>query len=208
LGIADWFRKLGNSKVSENLDILSQATEDALRRVEDTLSAHGTSIDEIKTRVESPEFKAGMASAALQALRTTQEDRIKRLAQILAGGVAENDLESESLDDMMRAAVELKESDVVLLGKLYDSQSLMLKEKGLNPQKWHGDIQGRWKEFVNSGKLNPSEHLNYRSSFSRLESAGLIQRITSAGDYGVGHEIYALVREGERFYEHLREIKR
>ena len=48
--------------------------------------------------------------------------------------------------------------------------------------------------------------MNYRSSYSRLESLGLIQRITSAGDYGVGYELYALLLEGEKFYERLQEI--
>jgi hypothetical protein len=33
LGIMNWFRELGSSKVNENLEALGQATEDALKRV-------------------------------------------------------------------------------------------------------------------------------------------------------------------------------
>jgi len=208
LGIVDWFRKLGSSKVNENLESLGQATEDALNRVESVLREHGASIQEIKARVESAEFKEAMASAALQALRTSQSERLKRMALILANGVKENDLEPESVDDMMRAAVELKEADIILLGKIYESQKTLVEQqrRGEAPFIWHQNLQSYWKEFVNSGKLNPQEHLTYRSSFSRLESAGFVKWIPVAGDYGVGLEIHGLLFEGKRFYERLQEI--
>lgn len=206
-GIVDLFRKLGNSKVNENLDALGQATEDALKRVENTLREHGTGIDEIKTRLDSKEFKDGMASASLQALRTTQEDRLRRMALILANGVKRNDLAPENLDDMMRAAVELKEADLILLGNLYKWQNHILNEKGMNPTKWYGDIQSAHQNLVNSRALNPHEHLNYRSSYLRLERLGLIQQITSINNLdGVGYELYALLKEGKKFYESLQEI--
>jgi DNA-binding transcriptional MerR regulator len=206
LGIIDWFRKLGSSKVNENLEALGQATEDALNRVESTLREHGTSIDEIKARIDSPEFKNGMASASLQALRTTQGDRLKRLALILANGVKEGDLGSESLDDMMRAAVELKDADIVLLGKIYESQKSLLKQSRLNTSNWFGNVQTYWDEFVKSGALDASKHLVYRSSFSRLDSHGLIQKFREISTAAVGLEPYALLEEGLKFYERLQEI--
>src|SRR5262249_50780881 len=93
-----------------------------------------------------------------------------------------------------------------LLGKLYESQNrslLMQVRQGDRPDRWHGDIQSVWREFINSGALNPQEHLSYRSSFARLESAGLIQHIDNVGMYGVGLDCYALLLEGKRFYERL-----
>jgi DNA-binding transcriptional MerR regulator len=206
LGIVDWFRKLGTAKVNENLESLGQATEDALNRVERVLLEHGTSIDEIKSRLGSQEFRDDMASASLQALRTAQGDRLKRLALILANGVKENDLEPEGMDDMMRAAVELKDTDIVLLGKIYDSQKSLLKQRGLNPSNWFGQIQTYWNEFIDSGALDASKHLAYRSSFSRLESHGLIQKFREISTVGVGLEHYALLEEGLKFYERLQEI--
>ncbi len=205
LRIVDWFREFGSSKVNENLEALGQATEDALNRVENTLREHGTSIAEIKSRIESPEFENGMASASLQALRTTRGDRLKRLALILANGVKEDDLEPESLDDMMRAAVELKDADIVLLGKIYESQKSLLKQSRLNPSNWFSQVQTYWNEFVDSGVLDASKHLVYRSSFSRLESHGLIQKFREISTAAVGLEHYALLEEGLQFYERLQE---
>ena len=206
LGIVDWFRKLGSSKVNENLQALGQATEDALIRVENVLREQGTSIEEIKARIDSPEFKDGMASASLQALRTTQGDRLKRLALILANGVKEGNLEPESLDDMMRAAVELKDEDIILLRKLCGSQNDLLIRTRQHPQLWRSDFEKVWNIFVQAGNLNSQEHLHYRSSFSRLESEGLVQHIPDGGQYGVGHDQYALLMEGKQFYERLQQI--
>jgi DNA-binding transcriptional MerR regulator len=206
LGIADWFRKLGTAKVNENLEALGRATEEALSRIESALREHGTSIDEIKARIDSTEFKDGMASAALQCLRTTQRDRLNRMALILAHGVNENDLDPESLDDMMRAAAELKDEDIVLLGKIYDSQKSLLDQRGLNPSNWFSQVQTYWNQFVDSGALDVSKHLEYRSSFSRLESLGLFQKFREISTAAVGLEHYALLREGNKFHEHLQEI--
>jgi len=57
-----------------------------------------------------------------QALRTTQADTTQEVALILANGVKEDDLGPEGLDDMMRAAVELKEADIRTAKRIYDSQ--------------------------------------------------------------------------------------
>jgi hypothetical protein len=207
MGIVDWFRKLGTSKVSENLEDLGQATEDALSRVEKILRVHGATIDEIKSRLNSDEFRDAMASASLQALRTTQEKRLKRMALILANGVKDDDLTPDSTDDMMRAAVELKDADIALLGHLYKYQNHILTETGMTPGKWFSDIQSAHRQLVDSRVLDSREHLNYRSSYLRLESLGLVQAIPSINNLdGVGYELYALLMAGKKFYERLQEI--
>ena len=139
-------------------------------------------------------------------MHTSVKDRLKRLARIIVNGVKNDDLEIESLDDMMRAAVELKDADIALLQKIYNSQIQMLGQKNLNSQNWHGTIQGIWRSFVDSGNLNSQDHLAYRSSLSRLESLGLIQHVENVGMYGVGQDLYALLIEGKKFYERLQDI--
>jgi hypothetical protein len=210
LGIVDWFRKLGSSKVNENLETLGQATEDALNRVEDVLKEHGIAIDEIKRRLNSDEFRDGMASASLQALRTTQKDRLRRLALILANGVKDNNLAEESTDDMMRAAIELKVADIFMLGRLYPIyKSLLDRIERAKPggsasmPNFHNEIQNIWHNFGRS--LNPAEQLEYRGSFARLQSQGMIQQVTFSNSE-VGREPYLLLEEGARFYERLQEI--
>jgi len=209
-GIVDWLRKLGTSKVSENLEALGQATEDALNRLESALRTQGTTIDEIRLRLESKELKDAMASASLQALRTTQKDRLVRLSLVLANGLKENDLKPESTDDMMRAAVELKDTDILMLGKLYPLYKPLLdrmeRARPGRPESvpnLHNEIQNIWHDFGRS--LNPAEQLEYRGSFARLQSHGMIQQVTFSNSE-VGREPYLLLKEGAKFYERLQEI--
>jgi hypothetical protein len=196
-------RKLAGASYSSNLVYAIGAVRNDLATLYERYETLRGRIDALPT---DPEFAEAISALALRAMYTSVKDRLRRLARIVVNGVKEYDLEPESLDDMMRAAVELKESDIILLGKLYGSQNRILCEPGMNPQKWHGDIQSEWKRFISSGNLNPREHLGYRSSFSRLESAGFVKWIPSAGDYGVGLEIYGLMLEGKKFYERLQEI--
>jgi len=206
LGIVEWFRKLGASKFSENLEILGQATENALTRVEASLRVQGRTIDALKARIESQEFKNGMASASLQALRTTQDDRLKRMALILANGAKEGDLEPESLDDMMRAAVQLKEIDIQLLRRLYDSQAgLLASHKSLSSE-WSQQVALGWSNSFSS--LDSLDARGSRGSLARLQASGFIQEVrtmmTPTGRMGT--QPFGLLPEGKKFYESLREI--
>jgi hypothetical protein len=182
-GIAEWFRKLGSSKVNENLETLGQATEEALNRVESVLNERGAAIDEFKRRIESDEFRNAMASASLQALRTTQKERLKRLALILACGVKDNYLESESLDDMMRAAAELSERDISLLKELYQHPSPMDMNE------------------IDRGRPDAVERMG---SIAKLQAVAFVQLRTPGLDMGAN--IVVLLPEGKRFYERLQEL--
>jgi hypothetical protein len=205
-GIVDWFRKLGGAKVDENLELLGQATEDALNRVENILREQGASIGEIKARIESQEFAEGMASASLQALRTTQGGRLKRMARILANGVRENDLEPESLDDMMRAAVELKSKDIELLGTLNKSQAGILKSYQSLSSEWSQQVAASWPNDFSF--LDSPGSREARSSLARLQSAGLVQEVrtmmTPTGR--AASQPFGLLPEGQRFFERIREV--
>lgn len=211
MGIVDWFHKLGTTKVNENLEALGQATEEALSRVEAALNEQGQSIDEIKRRLDSDELRNAMASASLQALRSTQQKRLKRLALILANGVKDDDLTSESTDDMMRAAVELTEHDILVLKSIYEMQVYFLTSAEMKkPYNFRVDaIRSRWKMWweqegtaylVDGGAT-------FRSSTVRLQSAGLIAAIGLV-DVLTGPSVndFELLFEGKKFYERLQEI--
>ncbi len=182
----------------------------AISAVRDDLAALYQSNEELHGRIESlqnePKFAEAISALALRAMQTSVKDRLRRLARIVVNGVKEGDLEPEGLDDMMRAAAELKDTDIVLLGEIYDSQKSLMKQPRLSTTSWFGQIQTLWNEFVDSGTLDGSKHLVYRSSFSRLESHGLIQKFREISTAAVGLEPYTLLEEGLKFYERLQEI--
>jgi hypothetical protein len=205
LGIVDWFRRLGNSKVRENLEALGQATEDALNRVEKLLLEQGTTIEEIGQRLESDDFRDAVASASLQALRTTQQDRLRKLALVLANGVKDNDLAPANTDDMMRAAVELGERDVALLKRIYELQAYVIRDSASSDSDRLHRIAQDW---IARTKLRPEnggiELANCRGSVARLQAQAFVQLRTPGFDAGA--EIVVLLPDGAKFYERLQEI--
>lgn len=205
-GIARRFTSgVGVATLEENLDHLGDATEAALSRVEKNLDAQGVRIGEIERRLNSNELLEGIKAATLQAQRTKDKKRLERMALILANGVAEDDLEPETLDDMMRAAVELREQDIVLLKKIFESQEGIIRRGVRDSTNLYSDVQCAWGEFLKSGALRDVSQLEYRSSLARLESHGLIQQI-SASQFGIGQEPYMLLEEGAEFVKRINTI--
>lgn len=206
LGIAKRFTGgIGVATIEENLDHLGRSTEAAILRVEEKLSAQGASVEEVRERIESPEFADGIASAVLHSQRTKQKNRLERMARILANGVAENDIEPESLDDMLRAAVELTEGDIRLLGRLYRSQRHILDNNDHRPfsHQWYEQVGAAWEsEFVRSER----EHLSLRASLMRLRSLGMVAETGASlnGEFAKQH--FGLLPDGKKFYERLQEI--
>jgi hypothetical protein len=197
-------RRLAGASYGNNLIFTITAVRNDLATLYQCYGNLRERIDSLRT---DPKFAEAISALALQAMHTSVKGRLSRLARIVVNGVKEGDLEPESLDSMMRATVELKGEDIALLGNLYKWQNHILIEKGMNPDSWFGDIQQAHKQYVESGVLNQRDHLRFRSSYMRLGSLGLVQEIPSINNhYGVGYEVYALLLEGKKFYERLREI--
>lgn len=201
--------ELAPAKDESNLLYFANAVVEDVRRLYRLTDDIRRIVEENLRKKEAGEV---LANATLYVPRTNVEARLQRLAHIFANGVAASDLDPENTDDMMRAAVELKEIDIVLLRKIYDSQislvTRQMRSPGIAPSGWHGEIQQVWGDFANRGGLNPQEHLKYRSSLSRLASFGLIQQVDITNTYGVGLDIYALLVEGKTFCERIQEIGR
>lgn len=203
-------RELAGASYASNLIYALTAVRDDLA---DLYAKHAELHKHIESLQTDPRFADAIAALALRAMHTSVKDRLKRLARIVVNGVKEKDLEPESLDDMMRAAIELTDADIVLLNTICSSQGSLLERK-LDPHSWFNEVQSCWRQFVNPGwnalaipgALDPSSHLVYRSSFSRLESHGLIQKFRETHTATVGLEPYALLEEGKKFYERLQEI--
>ena len=211
-GIAKRFTSgLGVATLAENLDHLGDAAETALSRVEKNLAAQGVRIDEVERRLNSDELLEGIKAATLQAQRTKDKKRLDRMALILANGVAENDLEPESLDDMMRAAVELKDRDIGVLAEIYKMQLPMFDENELKRQRNErtDHLHRIWQDWWN-GNVQKYAGLNgviFNGSCMRLHALGLISALEGRSHASQPTSSdYELLLAGKKFYERLQEI--
>jgi len=161
--------------------------------------------DQLDEVVRSNRFGVVMANATLHVPRANDPRCLKLLSLVIANSVKLNDLNPAALDEMMRAAVELREQDVDLLKKIYDSQEGIIRRGGRDSTNLYSEVQSAWGEFLKSGSLRDVKQLTYRSSFARLESHGLVQQI-SASQFGIGQEPYMLLEEGAEFIKRIKEI--
>jgi hypothetical protein len=196
-------RRLAGASYASNLIYTITAVRDDLRTLYERDAAMRQRIEFLP---DDPGFVEAISALALRAMHTSSKNRLKRLARIVVNGVRNDDLEPESLDDMMRAAVELKESDIALLGQLYHSQAQEMVHQSArrHPSFWKNNFESIWRQFVDD--LNPKFHLQYRSSLSRMAAMGFLMRTDFSVSYGFGLEPHVLLPEGAMFYERLQEI--
>jgi hypothetical protein len=202
-------RKLAGSSYASNLVFTITAVRNDLAVIYDRN-------EELRIRIDAlpndPKFVEAIAALALRAMHTSVKDRLTRLARIVVNGVKEEDLEPESLDDMMRAAVELTEHDVNVLSSVYKMQVHLFSPREVqNEYSWrinaiHSLWENRWKNEARSS-YQGINGMNLNGSFARLQSAGLIVSIGTASIlYGPTMHDYELLPAGKKFWERLQEI--
>jgi hypothetical protein len=201
-------KSLAADKDEGNLIYFGEALVDDIRRL---YRLHEESKNQFDQGINSPEFNAAVANATLHITRTNVESRLKRLAHLITNGVRVGDLETESLDDMMRAAVELTARDVIELGVFMNRQSAILAQAKELPMMWYDNIRRSWQSWAiedsaafREGKLS---YFELNSSRSKLAASGFIIAIPPAGTTNSPDAFpYALLPEGARFLERLQEI--
>jgi hypothetical protein len=190
-------RKLAGASYTSNLIYTITAVRNDLRTLYERDETRRTRIDSLPTE---PKFAEAISALALRAMHTSVKDRLQRLARIVVNGVKEDDLDLESLDDMMRAAVELRDWDIQLLSDIYNARTKIEFEM---------DLYNFWKDYWNEFSLRyPNKKSgSILSAFARLESHGLIFRLRrEAPNASLTGKIYQITDEGTLFYERLQEI--
>jgi hypothetical protein len=209
IGFLSALKNLAANKDEANLIYFGEALVDDIRRL---YRLHEELRQQFDESLKSLEFNSAVANATLHITRTNIESRLKRLAHLLTNGVSNNDLEPESLDDMMRAAVELKDRDVSALKFIHSFQSEIMVKAGKWPDQWLLDVQKSWQSstFERGVALQKagSDDFGWRSSLSRLQAFGFIIAVpANSTTNSPGNEPYGLLPEGFIFLQRLKEMK-
>lgn len=195
-------RKLAGASYASNLVYVITAVRSDLRTL---YEGHAELRERIESLRNDPRFAEAIAALALHAIHTSLKDRLRRLARVVVNGVKEDDLDSEGLDDMMRAAAELKDRDIDLLRMIYGKQSCLLTNNYLSTE-WSQQVAANWSTHFNH--LDSQQHAMTRGSLARLQSLGLIAAVETmmARNGSIAHQPFGLVPEGKKFFERLQEI--
>jgi hypothetical protein len=207
IGFLTALKNLAVNKDESNLIYFGDALIDDIRRLYRLCEELKQRFDE---RINSPEFNAVVANATLYITRTNVESRLKRLAHLITNGIKENDLEPDSLDDMMRATVELKDDDIRVLDQLSREQADILSTTGkTHGDLWPDDVRRNWQKHIFNHNIpgrSGQHYLDWRSSLARLSAFGFlipvqpVQTVNSPG-----HEPYGVSFQGVEFLKHLKE---
>jgi len=197
--------KLGQPSLEKMVEDLEAAAYEEIRRIRDHLHGQAKRQEEFEARLNSQEAHVAYLSACFHGLRTSDPQKHSRLALLTINCVFVDDLKPESLDGMMRAAVELTEDDISLLGRLRRSQRLILENIANRPfsYQWYEQVGASWEgEFSRSER----EHLSLRGSLMRLRSLGFIAETGASLNGELAKQHFGLLFEGKNFYERLQEI--
>ncbi len=191
------------------IEDLESATDSQIKRIWNRLENETVRQDEFQDRLNSNEAQVAMLSELFHGLKTSDPAKHARLAVLTVNSVFEGDLGEESLDTLMRAAVELKQYDLDLLAEVYAMQiPLILTDhwaaKGIG-EKW-SILATYWQRYwdQNQTKYRGLEGSRFIGSFSRLEALGMIapgpNRSSSSSPVA---SCYLLLPDGIKFHERL-----
>lgn len=195
------------NKDMSNLIYFAEALLDDIRRLYRLSDEQRQRTDQL---LSSDSFQETIANATLHITRTNMKTRLKRLARVLTNSVRDEDLEPESVDDMMWCAVTLTERDVEVLGIVYDMQRDLLSPQNLETQRGQrtNHLQRKWQDWwrAHLQSYRGVSGLEFQNSVARLQAAGLVGLIPkSVAESPVQNDMELLIF-GHRFYKRLRQI--
>jgi chemotaxis protein histidine kinase CheA len=162
-------------------------------------------VEELQSNLTPMEFKVRTESASRllldayrKAMMTRAMERVKRIATILANGIADpRPLDEDEIEEMMRVATELSDRDVNYLRELVLIEGNIVRLNG-RIDRYQAHMQwerGPWGSKIES---------QIDSIFSKLESYGLVSRIPPPNNLNIGADFqnrYVLLSKGLRFTE-------
>jgi hypothetical protein len=200
------FKMLANKRSEERFEYLIDNISEDLQQNIDDLKGLEERTRKIEDQVKSPRFAELLSEAALQAIRATTTGKIQRLSHIaVSGAIRHPDDPIEDVLELERHAVELTDSDVVLLVHLDKYQAPRRKQKGaFREDAWTHDVATSWQEMMEREQYGGASSRSARSSLARLQARGFIIQVAGTTTINSpGTEPYAVLNDGIRFLQYL-----
>jgi hypothetical protein len=181
-------------RITVMLDTLSEEIRRLNANVNTILDGRSPDEQERTARVVVGLVTDGIRKASA----TRSEERVKRIATILAHGLAAlKTEEADEIDEMMRIAMELTERDVDYLRQLVHMEGSIVRTDGrINRY----EAYQRWE----SSDLKRVNSPDVEGTYAKLESYGLVWRLPSQNNMNVMADImnqYGLLAKGLRFVD-------
>ena len=202
--------KSGQTPVEKVVEQLENGAYAEIARIRKHLEGQDARLNAFEAQLRSQEAQSAYLGAVLHGLRTSDPRKHIRLGALTIDCLYADDLEPEGLDDMMRAAVELKARDILALGFICSRQSKILADAKKWPEQWYDNVRRDWQtsglEQGVASQRAGSDEIGLKSTLSRLAAFGFIIAVPPVlTQNSPGKEPFALLHEGLRFYERIEE---
>jgi hypothetical protein len=183
----------GRERIRVMLDIIAEQVikHDAdIKTIKQTLST-----EEQQTR--NQRLAALVIEGARRAYVTRSIERVQRIGLILAHAMYQRSLDDDGIEEMMRVASELGESDLAALGELVRIEGEMLR-RASHIERYTAHSQ--WERGSWGTRVDPE----IESAFHKLESYGLVSAIAPPNNLNITADIgtrFVLLPKGLRFTE-------
>jgi len=203
-GILEALRGLASGRFESRVEYLLSCVSDDIKDVQAESDDQEERLRSVEAKLKTSRFEDLLTEAAVQAARATSKHKIERLAHVaVAGTISHADDPIEKALEYERHAVELDDSDIVIL-QLLDSSQTPLRRQGNYPEAdWIHDVRTSWQKMRQSGYGGLSDR-DARSSLARLQARGMAAQIPPEKTINSpGTEPYALLEEGTTFLAYL-----
>jgi hypothetical protein len=161
-------------KREDNTAYLLEATILKLQGLEDRFK---TLSDSHRQFIEE-QFPRLLIEAVSKAERTGSKERIERLSLIVVHTMVEGPkADLEEVDEMMRVTVDLTDTDVDILTKIYAVQGDELRRTGFQPET--NLANNTWRELQSEDPIFKSSEIH--SICAKLQSLGLVTQVPRIG---------------------------
>lgn len=196
--------KGGQTPVEKVVEQIENGAYKEIARIWMHLEGQDVRQREFESRLQSQEAHGAYLSAILHGLRTSDPKKQVRLGTLTINCIHANETEPETLDDVMRAAVELKDVDILFLGGICRNWGPKTSADGDAPFDTPFMFEKMfeiWQQLESSQRKSESV---CRGSLARLQAHGLLYSYYGGG-YGSSTQ-YDLLDEGKKFFERVQEI--
>ncbi len=137
-----------------------------------------------------------VVDAVRKAINTRSLKRVQRIGLILSNGLAQKTLHPDHVEEMMRVAMDLNDTDISYLGELVRIEGEMITARGRIERY---DAHTTWEHARWGTTVNPE----LDSVFSKLASYGLVAPVPPPNNLNIMADFqnrYALLPKGLHFY--------
>jgi len=181
--------------------VMVETCMNQVRKLEKEISAIRANLSEQEVQHREDIAKDLLVEATRKSINTRAIERVRRIGVILANAMAEPQIDSDEVEEMMRIAMEVSDNDLVYFRELAKLEAPNLAGTDHIDRYSAYTIwpKGFWGDRVDN---------TLDSVFSKLESYGLVSRVAPPNNLNIHADfqnMYVLLKKGERFFTFLQE---